>query len=193
MFKRFIPSALSRLVAPPRRALWHGCSKLRRSFGPHPVNQLVTDNFFRSNPWTRFGFPTLMDLIDLPPHQILTNDKAVQIALEVPGFKLDDIKVTFDTKAKVLSVEGQHASSDKEDETSEQNFRRSFAHQFALHESFLDNERMTANLKNGLLIITIPKDLESVKRNTRIIPVTTEDEMVADNINPDSTVDLTEK
>jgi HSP20 family protein len=120
------------------------------------------------------------NLTDLPQHHISTNDDAVQIAVEVPGFKLEDIKVTFDTKAKVLSVEGQHVSSShKEDETSEQNFRRSFAHQFALHESFLDNERMTANLKNGLLTITIPKDQESVKRNTRIIPVVADDEMVA--------------
>jgi HSP20 family molecular chaperone IbpA len=134
-----------------------------------------------------------MDLIDIPPHHISSNDKSVQIALEVPGFKLDDIKVTFDTKAKVLSVEGLHASSHEEDGTSVQNFRRSFAHQFALHESFLDNERMTANLKNGLLTITIAKDLESIDRNTRIIPVTTDDEMgpTTGAIKPDSTVDLT--
>jgi HSP20 family molecular chaperone IbpA len=134
-----------------------------------------------------------MDLIDMPPHHISSNDKSMQIALEVPGFKLDDIKVTLDTKANVLSVEGLHTSSHEEDGTSvQQDFRRFFAHQFALHESFLDNERMTANLKNGLLTITIAKDLESIDRNTRIIPVTTDDEMgpTTGAIKPDSTGDL---
>ena len=40
----------------------------------------------------------------------------------------------------------------------------------------MDVEKFTANLKNGVLIVTAPKDLERVAKRIRKIPVVSEDE-----------------
>jgi len=110
----------------------------------YPVNDVESDNAF------------------IPRVDIKDEKDSVSITFELPGLDKKDIKVLV--KDKVLSVSGERSF---EKEEKENGYLRSeirsgsFSRSFTLPE-YVDDEKIEADYKNGMLVIRMPK-VEEVK------------------------------
>jgi len=110
----------------------------------YPVNDVESDNAF------------------IPRVDIKDEKDSVSITFELPGLDKKDIKVLV--KDKVLSVSGERSF---EKEERENGYLRSeirsgsFSRSFTLPE-YVDDEKIEADYKNGMLVIRMPK-VEEVK------------------------------
>ncbi len=98
------------------------------------------------------GIPVNMDITE--------DDGSFSILAEVPGMNKDDIKISV--KDNLLTISGERTKSDDDAAKvvwSERYFGR-FARSFKLPDS-IDKSGVSADYKNGLLSITIPKKEEA--------------------------------
>ena len=104
----------------------------------------------------------------------------VKISLDVPGVKAEDISVTLEGDGSVLSVTGRREKQGESGTSYTSKFSQSFT-----MDATVDIEKFSANLKNGVLVITAPKDLKRIENNIRKIPITDADSDVSDPVNVD--------
>jgi len=92
-----------------------------------------------------------------PKVDIYDNEDTIVVKAELPGVDKDDIVV--DVKDRVLTLKGERSS---ENEVKEDNYYRrertfgSFERRFTLPDN-VDPEKITADYKNGVLEVGIPK------------------------------------
>lgn len=103
-----------------------------------------------------------------PQFKVVTNnDKEFNVAIDVPGMKMDDIQITLENDNKVLVVSGL-----RESKGDGYFFGSKFSQRFSLDATVVI-DRLSAHLENEVLIITAPKDLtKSENNNIRRIPIT---------------------
>ena len=105
-----------------------------------------------------------------PSVDVVENDDNFQIMAELPGIKMDEVKINLSDN--VLTIKGE-----KKNEISEnkRNFYRvercygQFQRSFTLPSS-VDASKVQANLENGVLTITLPK---AEQAKAREIPIKT--------------------
>eukprot|EP01101_Sappina_pedata_P001494 TRINITY_DN11576_c0_g1_i1.p1 TRINITY_DN11576_c0_g1~~TRINITY_DN11576_c0_g1_i1.p1 ORF type:complete len:198 (-),score=57.69 TRINITY_DN11576_c0_g1_i1:59-652(-) len=88
---------------------------------------------------------------------LVEDDKALKVTIDVPGFKKENIKVTLEDQ--VLSVEGVREKETLHEDNARTHSERSygkFERRFRLPRG-IDEESMKADLKNGVLNITVQK------------------------------------
>jgi HSP20 family protein len=99
---------------------------------------------------------------------VMDNDTEFKIAVDVPGLKMDDIKVHYDDEKKILMINGL-----RESKGDGYFFSSKFSQHFAMDPA-VQVDQLAAHLENGVLIISAPKDVQqSVKNTIRQIPVVT--------------------
>lgn len=121
-------------------------------------------------------FARSMDDIDkkdcdcVPAANIIETEKAFEIQIAVPGYKKEEIHV--DLENNVLSVhcdqdqtEGQEITYTRR-EFGYGSFRRSFK-----IPKVVDTEKISADYKNGILILSLPKREEATSRLSKQIKV----------------------
>jgi HSP20 family protein len=101
-----------------------------------------------------------------PRYEIADETDTFKITVEVPGMTQDDVQVSLEDDGKVLSIKGSH--EEKEDGHS---MSSKFTQRFLLDPS-VDVDALTANLKDGVLIVMAPKDVKKLEASVRKIPVT---------------------
>mmetsp|Transcript_22545 Transcript_22545/g.38337 ORF Transcript_22545/g.38337 Transcript_22545/m.38337 type:complete len:208 (-) Transcript_22545:198-821(-) len=106
-----------------------------------------------------------------PRYELTDNDEKFQVAIDVPGVDMKDIKVNLEEDGKLLTVTGERKSS----KDSTYTFSSKFYTSFTLDPA-VDVDKFTANLKNGVLIIAAPKDMKRIETNIRAIPISTIDD-----------------
>jgi HSP20 family molecular chaperone IbpA len=116
-----------------------------------------------------------------PRYEIIDTEEEVKISLDVPGVKAEDISVSLEEDGKVLSVTGRR---EKLGESG--SYTSKFSQSFVL-DATVDIDKFSANLKNGVLVVTAPKDLKRIEKNIRKIAVTDADNNVSDNPNVEVT------
>merc|ERR1719414_163846 len=105
---------------------------------------------------TSRGYPTHR-------YELVDNNENFELTVDVPGVKEEDIDIKLEEN--LLTVQGQRtASSDSSQFTSK------FSKTFSLDQT-VDVDKFTATLKNGVLTVAAPKDLEKLEENVRRIPV----------------------
>ena len=120
-----------------------------------------------------------------PRYKVTDTDDKFEVTVDVPGVKPEDIHVTFDeSNGSVLSIWGSRASTDEDEREA---FACQFAQSFSMDPS-VDVKKLTANLKNGVLVVTAPKDLKQIEENVRKIPVmvASEEDASMDTPTPDT-------
>jgi HSP20 family protein len=96
----------------------------------------------------------------LPATDISETDDQFEIKAELSGLKKEDVKITL--VDNVLSIKGEKK---QEKEEKKKDFHRvecsygRFERQFAL-DGRVENEKITADFKDGVLCVTIPKSPE---------------------------------
>lgn len=103
-----------------------------------------------------------------PVVDIYDTDKSIVINAELPGVPKDSI--TLDVKENILTLKGERKS---EEEIKKENFYRmercfgKFERAFTL-PSMIDSGKITANFKDGVLKIDIPKPVETKPQQVTI-------------------------
>jgi len=86
--------------------------------------------------------------------------KEIRIFLDVPGIGKDHMKITVDDDENILNISGKRSDRSGEEPT--------FTRRFALHKLHMDSSKLTAELKNGVLSLSIPKKERPEPREIRI-------------------------
>lgn len=129
-----------------------------------------------------FGWPSLRRMFEMEPPwrtdssftfnapavDISENAKAFKITAELPGLEQKDIEVTVSGDTLILKGEKQQEEEKKEDNyyMSERAYG-SFQRAFALPQG-VDRDKINADLKKGVLTITLPKTPQAQQQHKKI-------------------------
>ena len=116
----------------------------------------LMDHFLRD---TRFPAPAESEEVQpvrRPISDVYETGDSLVFTMELPGFDKSEIEVNVSNG--YLEVKGEHKSQDKEDRTYRQvqRWHGRFQRSFRLPRG-LDRDKVSAELKNGVLSISIPK------------------------------------
>lgn len=139
----------------------------------YPFGNIDTlfDNFFNElSP--SFNFLTEAKSTKAPRLDIAENDKEYLIKADLPGLEEKNIKIHL--KDNQLTIKGE-SSSEKTDEKEKYYLteRQSgvFARTVALPENTVDENKITAKFKNGVLELKLPKLPEKVRKKEKEIKI----------------------
>jgi len=144
-----------------------------------PLNPIF-DDFF-STPALLSGFAATPFLSDIsrdpdmilrrssPCYEVTENDEQYQLDIDVPGVAAGDITAQVENDGRVLHISGGRKVSKTEADGSVVTSESRFQKRFVL-DQYIDADKITANLQNGVLKITAPKDVRRAK--TKKIAIT---------------------
>lgn len=101
-----------------------------------------------------------------PNYQIVDNDDIFQVQLDVPGVKVEDLNINLEDDGKMLTLSGSREKSENG-----YSYTSQFSQSFSL-DSTVDIDQFSANLQNGVLVVSAPKDLKKLEEGVKSIPVT---------------------
>lgn len=105
-------------------------------------------------------------------YELIDNDEKFQLTVDVPGIKEEDLDIKLDDGQ--LTVKGERLA-----ESENSRFSSRFAQSFYLDPT-VDVDNFTATLKNGVLVVSAPKDLGKLEENVRRIPITPLEDILAE-------------
>jgi len=135
-------------------------------FTLHREMNRMFDDVFRGFDLAPFGSTRGLTGLSWPQIDIDETEKEVRITAELPG--LDEKDVSLEIAHGVLSISGEKKSEseDKARRFSERYYGR-FERRIPLED--VDDDKVSATFKNGILTITVPKSAEA--KNVRRIAI----------------------
>ena len=127
---------------------------------PSLINEFFNDDF---------GMNFLDRSHSVPSVNSLENNDSFEIDLAVPGMKKEDFTIELNDKVLVISSETSNTIENDKMRLNEFNFS-SFQRSFRVPDS-VDQDRIKANYKNGILKIKLPKRKESISKPNRVINI----------------------
>ena len=123
-----------------------------RALPARGFERLFDDIFLRGFPELRIG-----KLAFVPSLDVSENDDSVVVKAEVPGVSADDLEITIDDGALVLSGEKKNESEERKEGyyRSERVFG-SFRRSITLPES-VDPDKVSGSYEDGVLVVTLEK------------------------------------
>lgn len=123
-----------------------------------------------------FGTPSLFDEMaprngTWPRVEFSENDKEIRVSAEVPGLEEQDVEVLLEDGVLTLRGEKKSETDDKDRQFSERYYGR-FERRIGLGRE-VDEDKVAATFKNGLLTITLPKT-EKAQANAKRIAISSE-------------------
>ena len=127
---------------------------------PSLINEFFNDDF---------GMNFLNRSHSVPLVNSLENNDSFEIDLAVPGMKKEDFTIELNDKVLVISSETSNTMENDKMRLNEFNFS-SFQRSFRVPDS-VDQDKIKANYKNGILKIKLPKRKESISKPNRVINI----------------------
>ncbi|KAI2492191.1 Hsp20/alpha crystallin family [Fragilaria crotonensis] len=100
-----------------------------------------------------------------PGYQVIDNDEKFQVSIEVPGVKSEDLSIKVEEDGKYLTVSGS-----REKTATGYSYSSKFSQSFYLDPS-IETDKISADLQNGILLVTAPKDLKKIEDSVKTIPI----------------------
>lgn len=106
--------------------------------------------------------------LSVPPVDIIEKDNAYEVTVDVPGFDEKDIEIKLINGTLCIKGERKSEKEEKKEDyyLSEREFG-SFERRFELPEG-IDSDKVEANLKKGVLTVTLAKKPEAQKPARKI-------------------------
>jgi HSP20 family molecular chaperone IbpA len=101
-----------------------------------------------------------------PGYQVIDDETKFQVSVDVPGVKYEDLNINIEEDGKLLTLSGS-----REKGKDGYSYSSKFYQSFYLDPS-VDTDRISANLQNGVLTVTAPKDMKRVDDAIKKIPIT---------------------
>ena len=127
---------------------------------PSLINEFFNDDF---------GMNFLNRSHSVPSVNSLENNDSFEIDFAVPGMKKEDFTIELNDKVLVISSETSNTMENDKMRLNEFNFS-SFQRSFIVPDS-VDQDKIKANYKNGILKIKLPKRKESISKPNRVINI----------------------
>ena len=127
---------------------------------PSLINEFFNDDF---------GMNFINRSHSVPSVNSLENNDSFEIDLAVPGMKKEDFTIELNDKVLVISSETSNTIENDKMRINEFNFS-SFHRSFRVPDS-VDQDKIKANYKNGILKIKLPKRKESISKPNRVINI----------------------
>ena len=127
---------------------------------PSLINEFFNDDF---------GMNFLNRSHSVPSVNSIENNDSFEIDLAVPGMKKEDFTIELNDKLLVISSETSNTMENDKMRLNEFNFS-SFQRSFRVPDS-VDQDKIKANYKNGILKIKLPKRKESISKPNRVINI----------------------
>jgi HSP20 family protein len=145
---------------------------VRRDEGPNPflalhreVNRLF-DNFFQGFDLAPSGIADrLFDGANWPNIELSETDREMRVTAELPGLDEKDIDVTLVSGVLTIRGEKRTETEDRDRRFSERFYGR-FERRINVDE--VDEDKVTASFKRGVLTIVLPKSTAAQQRIRRI-------------------------
>lgn len=121
--------------------------------------------------WTDRNFAALGS--NLPSVNLKESDKKIEVELAAPGMKREDFKVEIDNHILRISSEKEEKKEEvckKENYTRREFNYQSFSRTFNLPDT-IDENKIEANYKDGILHVVIDKKEGTQKRTLKSIPI----------------------
>lgn len=128
------------------------------------VDRLVTNLL---NPEFQFDRYGKNELINRPATNLYENEQVVAIEMSVPGYEKDQLKIAVDKNLLIVRGEAEKKEENEPKHVYVEFKKGNFEKRFRLSES-LDNEKINAVFKNGILRITVSKREESVPQRREV-------------------------
>lgn len=107
----------------------------------------------------------------VPSVNISETEDKYKVEVAAPGLKKDDFNIKVEDKMLVISAEKQDSSEEKEDNYRRREFHyNSFSRSFYLPD-FVEEDKIDAKYKDGLLMLHIPKKEEAKKKPSKTIKI----------------------
>jgi HSP20 family protein len=129
------------------------------------MNRLFDDMFRRFDMPEQFGRTASIGAT-WPRLEVSDGDGAMQVTAEVPGMEEKDIEVLLENGALILRGERTSNSSDPSRQFSERFYGR-FERRLSVPDEITE-DKVTANFRNGVLTIVLPKTEKAQARSKRI-------------------------
>lgn len=129
------------------------------------------DDFFRSD---FLRWPSLPERMPLPAVNVKETNSAFELELAVPGMKKEDFRIELDNDTLTISCEKENANEEKDKEgnyTRREFSYQSFSRSFRVPENTVLADKISANYKDGILCITVPKSEQSISKAPKQIKV----------------------
>ena len=129
------------------------------------MNRLF-DDAFRGFDVAPFGYGRLFDQAMGWPHiEVSETDKEVNVNAELPGLEEKDVEVELAKGVLAIRGEKKAEAEDKERLFSERYYGR-FERRIPVNE--VDQDKVAASFKNGVLTVTLPKSPDAQQNVRRI-------------------------
>lgn len=136
-----------------------------------PLNNIenMFENYARSLGWSLNGDQELISKDDWTPRvDISETDSELVIKADIPDVKKEDVKVSVEEG--VLTIQGEKKQEREESGKKYHRIERyygNFSRSFTL-PSYVDEAKIEASFKNGVLQLHIPKTAQSAHKNIEI-------------------------
>ena len=130
----------------------------------------IFDDFLTSSPWAASSELRTFPSISTPPLNVAESDKGYKVTMEIPG--VDDKNLEIAVSDGNLTIKGEKEVSQEEKDDGFITMERSYGSFFRSipFDTQIDENKIKASTKNGVLMIDIPKAPEAIK-NIKHIPV----------------------
>ena len=133
------------------------------------INRFWNDDYFDRD-WglTNYQGTTM------PAVNISETENSYEVEMAAPGMKKEDFKVELD--GNLLTISSEKTETNEEKGEGEKYSRREFSYQsfqrnFNLPKDVVDEEKIKAHYKDGVLKLTIPKKEEAKRKSPRKIQI----------------------
>jgi len=103
-----------------------------------------------------------------PAMDIVEQENEIVVNAELPGLKKEDIKITFEKNILTLSSEQKHAQVSEKAAVLLKEIRNSGFNRSVKFEYAIDATKISAEMSNGVLTITLPKAEEAKPKQIEV-------------------------
>ncbi|MEM7760993.1 MAG: Hsp20/alpha crystallin family protein [Cyanobacteria bacterium P01_A01_bin.40] len=136
---------------------WQEMNSLQRQF-----NRLFDDALTPAN-WDDFG-----NLSKIPAAELTDNDDALHLKLEVPGMEAKDLDIQVMADRVAISGERKSETKSEANGNTRTEFRYGKFQRVIPLPARIQNTNVTANYKDGILNLTLPKSEEEKNKVVKV-------------------------
>lgn len=149
-------------------------SLIRRNRDLFPAfSRLWDDDDFFNRGMINWGTSNFSDTT-LPAVNIKEKETSYEVEMAAPGMKKEDFKIELDNN--VVTISSEKSEDYQDDNEKERYSRREFSYQsfqrsFTLPKEVVDEDKIEARYKDGVLQLTIPKKEKAKQKQPRKIEI----------------------